>query len=374
MKFSKLIGNISKELGGDVSESAVKGFLKTSGKTLGSFNDAGDFVLNKGVKSKNVASMFKTHMNEESTMNAAKRMAYRMKNSNDVQTNIEDAGKRFANKIKGEHDLQVRNQRLDNAKRIESTQAAKESAKSLYPQYKTERQLEINRRNENELKRNRNRDNRNQVDVVDVASMRTSELTGRKQFLAGKLLDEDTQKQLRIERKLESKKVHKEKIEAKKNLEQQQRRDSLINKNRERSQQLREKYNNKSTYDKLNPNGKSALEQAMHNAEISQTREILRNQSRDTSDRGSRLMEREFIKLSPDAQKSRRQAAEQARISAQHNSDMPNKSANNKDSKGIGNNFIYRAAAAGVGGGLVLSMANNKGQQSNAQLYGQGGY
>ena len=28
-------------------------------------------------------------------------------------------------------------------------------------------------------------------------------------------------------------------------------------------------------------------------------------------------------------------------------------------------------AALGVGGGLVLNMANNKGQQSNAQLYGQ---
>lgn len=38
------------------------------------------------------------------------------------------------------------------------------------------------------------------------------------------------------------------------------------------------------------------------------------------------------------------------------------------------NNYVYKMAAAGVGGGLVLSMANNRGQQSNAQLYGQGGY
>lgn len=51
-----------------------------------------------------------------------------------------------------------------------------------------------------------------------------------------------------------------------------------------------------------------------------------------------------------------------------------NPSAKNKDTKGNANNFVYRAAAAGVGGGLVLSMANNRGQQSNAQLYGQGGY
>lgn len=39
-----------------------------------------------------------------------------------------------------------------------------------------------------------------------------------------------------------------------------------------------------------------------------------------------------------------------------------------------GSNWVYKAAAAGVGGGLVLSMSNNKGQQSNNQLYGQGGY
>lgn len=37
-------------------------------------------------------------------------------------------------------------------------------------------------------------------------------------------------------------------------------------------------------------------------------------------------------------------------------------------------NFVYKMAAAGVGGGLVLSMSNSRGQQSNQQLYGQGGY
>ena len=44
----------------------------------------------------------------------------------------------------------------------------------------------------------------------------------------------------------------------------------------------------------------------------------------------------------------------------------------NKDPKA--DNWVYKAAAAGVGGGLVLSMSNSKGQQSNQQLYGQGGY
>lgn len=45
-----------------------------------------------------------------------------------------------------------------------------------------------------------------------------------------------------------------------------------------------------------------------------------------------------------------------------------------KRKKSNPDNWVYKAAAAGVGGGLILSMANNKGQQSNQQLYGQGGY
>lgn len=35
-------------------------------------------------------------------------------------------------------------------------------------------------------------------------------------------------------------------------------------------------------------------------------------------------------------------------------------------------NLTYKVAAMGVGGGLVLSLASNRGQQSNQQLYGQG--
>ena len=52
------------------------------------------------------------------------------------------------------------------------------------------------------------------------------------------------------------------------------------------------------------------------------------------------------------------------------------KKLNNKNNKKQGdpNNIVYKMAAAGVGGGIVLSMSNRKGQQSNSQLYGQGGY
>ena len=49
-----------------------------------------------------------------------------------------------------------------------------------------------------------------------------------------------------------------------------------------------------------------------------------------------------------------------------------NSSAKKKDPKA--DNWVYKAAAAGVGGGLVLSMSNSRGQQTNQQLYGQGGY
>lgn len=46
----------------------------------------------------------------------------------------------------------------------------------------------------------------------------------------------------------------------------------------------------------------------------------------------------------------------------------------NNNSVANPNNWVYKLAAAGVGGGMVLSMSNNKGQQTNSQLYGQGGY
>lgn len=39
--------------------------------------------------------------------------------------------------------------------------------------------------------------------------------------------------------------------------------------------------------------------------------------------------------------------------------------------QGSGNNWVYTAAKAGVGGGLVLGLANSKGKQSNGQLYNQ---
>lgn len=62
---------------------------------------------------------------------------------------------------------------------------------------------------------------------------------------------------------------------------------------------------------------------------------------------------------------------EKMKVAAEKSPSGGNASANNTDPKGNGNNTVYNMAAMGVGGGLVFSLANNKGQQSNSQLYGQ---
>lgn len=140
----------------------------------------------------------------------------------------------------------------------------------------------------------------------------------------------------------------------------------LIAKNRKRSQELKNKYNQKA----------NNLEEAMKNGEINQIRQQLKNNSQDLSDRGSRIFEREQIKSSPNRIKERMEQAKANSNNVQTKTEKANSnaSAKNTDIKGNGNNFIYKMAAAGVGGGIVLSMSNRKGQQSNSQLYGQGGY
>lgn len=136
-------------------------------------------------------------------------------------------------------------------------------------------------------------------------------------------------------------------------------RSNLISGNRQRSQELRNKYNKKA----------NNLEDAMRNAEINQKRQQLKNNSQDLSDRGSRLFERDLIKSSPDEMKLR---MEQSKKNTQN---TPKNNNIKKDQPVVNpNNWVYKAAAAGVGGGMVLSMSNSRGQQSNSQLYGQGGY
>lgn len=136
-------------------------------------------------------------------------------------------------------------------------------------------------------------------------------------------------------------------------------RSNLISGNRQRSQELRNKYNKKA----------NNLEDAMRNAEINQKRQQLKNNSQDLSDRGSRLFERDLIKSSPDEMKLR---MEQSKKNTQN---TPKNNNIKKDQPVVNaNNWVYKAAAAGVGGGMVLSMSNSRGQQPNSQLYGQGGY
>lgn len=132
-------------------------------------------------------------------------------------------------------------------------------------------------------------------------------------------------------------------------------RNDLISNNRKRSQELKDKYNKKATN----------LEEAMRNAEINQKRSQIRNNTLDLSDRGSKVNERDFVKASPEEMLRRREKANQNKTQEKIKKDISVKNTSN---------WVYKAAAAGVGGGMVLSMANNKGQQTNNQLYGQGGY
>lgn len=60
------------------------------------------------------------------------------------------------------------------------------------------------------------------------------------------------------------------------------------------------------------------------------------------------------------------------KIGSTHEKDFMPKTKGQSSSLGFDKGgMAYRAAAAGVGGALIFSMANNKGQQSNEQLYGQ---
>ena len=145
----------------------------------------------------------------------------------------------------------------------------------------------------------------------------------------------------------------------------------IVNENRQRSSDLREKFSKRTA---------NNTDEAFRNGEISARRQQLKDNTRDLSDRGSRLEERQRIKNSPNESFIRRQEAQSIR-STNTNADSIGKkksSADNKPGKKKkdpkADNWVYKAAAAGVGGGLVLSMSNSKGQQSNQQLYGQGGY
>lgn len=146
----------------------------------------------------------------------------------------------------------------------------------------------------------------------------------------------------------------------------------MVNQNRQRSSDLRKKFSKRTA---------SNTDEAFRNGEISSMRQQLKNNSRDVSDRGSRLEERQRIKNSPNESFARRQQAQNTRSTNTNTSSIGTKSpsggnasAKNTDTKANANNWVYKAAGAGVGGGIVLSMFNNRGQQPNSQLYGQGGY
>lgn len=99
-------------------------------------------------------------------------------------------------------------------------------------------------------------------------------------------------------------------------------------------------------------------------------RDYVINQSAFNSEEFGKKLEDMEAKFSKKESEFKKKQAKMSNMEAP----VKNPAAKNKDKKGVGNNWVYKMAAAGVGGGMVLSMFENKGQQSNAQLYGQQGY
>ena len=81
--------------------------------------------------------------------------------------------------------------------------------------------------------------------------------------------------------------------------------------------------------------------------------------------------EKKYKEVNDTINRRQRQADTKQRILNERQQRVGNSSATNTDRKGLGNNWVYKAAGAGVTGGLVLSMARDRGQQNNNQLYGQ---
>lgn len=78
----------------------------------------------------------------------------------------------------------------------------------------------------------------------------------------------------------------------------------IVNENRKRSSELRKKFSNRTA---------NNTDEAFRNGEISARRQQLKDNTRDLSDRGSRLEERQNIKNSPNGPFVRRQEAQNAR-------------------------------------------------------------
>lgn len=124
------------------------------------------------------------------------------------------------------------------------------------------------------------------------------------------------------------------------------------------------------------------LEQAKLNKDLSGIRDTFsKNKSNINAKKYEELKSLEYDSISSKSQfatdkfgeelKNKESQFKKKQAKMENFSKQPNASAKNRDIKGVGNNWVYKAAAAGVGGGILFSMFDSRGQQSNAQLYGQ---
>lgn len=136
----------------------------------------------------------------------------------------------------------------------------------------------------------------------------------------------------------------------------------------------------------INAEGRVPLMLEDYETKVNNAYKMSTSNDKNTEEIGEKLMNqlshdnsnvKPYRKLTPEQIKNNEKAFYGQHIPKEYSVDKkiaePNKNNQNSNSQSNikGNNFVYQMATLGVGGALVLNMSNNRGQQSNAQLYGQ---
>lgn len=315
MKMGNLLKNISKHIDADVTEDALSNFLKKAGKDFGRWSDDGtEFILNKGVKSKTVANAF-------GESNSFRKMLETIDTTpaKKLGTWERNSGSKVLTTYNPSGDLEskILKQRKNFDKNMKETGELIGEARENRAQY----QNLLNSDSKHSTREKILNSRKNEQNYYNSRSG-----SGNKAYKRTQAYKDELEKNLynALEKgDLDNVDLYKNELNSweknsqkrKEKIKMNRERDSWNNLDSETKQMLNE-------YNSIGGGGKT-------------------NQQGNPNPAG--------------------------------NAAIGNKSAKKKkDPKA--DNWVHRAAAIGVGGGLVLSMSNNKGQQTNQQLYGQGGY
>lgn len=326
MNFKSLLKGVQKNANKLVNEDSLKHFLKKNGSNFGKLDDAGNLVFKSGKNTKMLSKAYdNAHIPDNLFMDSS--------TSKVVKSAAKDAGD-----IKVANQEHINNFIENEKKRAAIAQSRKESRQA---------RVQADYRNEKLERSERIKKNYEQQKIKEAQQGVKEQQFANAEAYAQKVKERGAGVDTR-ERK------------------------AFINQQRKRSQELRDKYSNQ-TVEVSGDRLESQMRTAEKRLKIEDKRRELKNNSLDTSNRGDRTAERKVISVSPSAQKQQRIKAEAERAS-QATRNAAKESAAKKQAVANMNaqNWVYRAAGLGVGGGLVLSMSNNKGQQTNNQLYGQG--